>query len=369
MSDHDLAARIAQLEQERDDAVTRYLAVSSMFERSNDQAHVIYNISKAIASTHVLAEMVPQAVAILRKAIEFSRLTLYLVSDRQTALDLRFSEGIAPAGPVAIGIGEGLPGRIVEVGDHSHVHDLSLFYETFNDFIHLPGEEKRDGSYIGIALRSPNATIGVLGIDTQQKYGLSVEDMDFLVLIAPLLSAGIEKASLFAKTEVLSRSDGLTGLFNRRVFEERLEHEVNRRSRTRRPVALILMDIDHFKLVNDRYGHQEGDAVLRELAGVLNRQCRHTTIDACFRYGGEEFALVLPEENLERSLFVAERVRRAVEEHPFELKIRHPEAAVTISLGVAVAGPDEQIVPEQLLKRADDALYTSKRNGRNRVSH
>lgn len=362
MAEQELAARIAQLEQERDEALERYDAVSAMFERSNDHAHIIYNISKAIASTHVLGEMVPQTVAILRKAIGFQRLTLYLVNDRQTALDLRHTEGITTPGPVTIGIGEGLPGRIVEIGDHSHVHDLALFYETFNDFVHVPGEEKRDGSYIGIALRSPKAVIGVLGIDREKKYGLSVEDMDFLVLISPLLSAGIEKATLFAQTELLSRSDGLTGLFNRRVFAERLEHEVNRRSRTRRPVALIMMDIDHFKLVNDRFGHLEGDAVLRELAEVLNGQCRHTTIDSCFRYGGEEFTMILPEENLER-------VRKAVESHPFGLKARHPEAAVTISIGVAVAGPDEEIGPEQLLKRADDALYASKRGGRNRVSH
>ena len=200
MADHDLAARIAQLEQERNEALERYEAVSSMFERSNDQAHSLYNISKAIASTHVLDEMVPEAVAILRKAIGFSRLTLYLVNEHQTALDLRHAEGIAPSGPVTIGIGEGLPGRIVEVGDHSHVHDLDLFYDTFNDFIHVPGEEKRGGSYIGIALRSPKATIGVLGIDTETRYGLSVEDMDFLVLVSPLLSAGIEKAKLFAQT-------------------------------------------------------------------------------------------------------------------------------------------------------------------------
>jgi diguanylate cyclase (GGDEF)-like protein len=368
MSDHDLTTRIARLEQERDEAVERYLAVSAMFERSNDHAHIIYNISKAIASTHDLAEMVPRSIAILRKAIGFSRVTLYLVNDRKTALELRFAEGI-PGAARAIGIGEGLPGRIVEVGDHAHIHDLALFYETLNDFVHVPDEEKRDGSYIGIALRSSNAAIGVLGIDTPKKYGLTVEDMDFLVLIAPLLCAGIEKASLFATTELLSRCDGLTGLFNRRVFVERLEHEINRRNRTRRPVALIMLDIDHFKRINDRFGHQEGDAVLRELAGVLNGQCRHTTIDACFRYGGEEFALILPEEDLERALFVAERVRKAVETHPFGVAARHPGTSLTVSLGVAVAGPDEQISPDQFLRRADDALYASKRNGRNRVSH
>ena len=362
-------AYIGRLERERDEAWAQYETVSAMLEKSNNQAHVIYNLSKTIAATHSLPEMIPQIIDIIRHAIRSDRATLYLLSADRKTLELRYSDGLAVSGPVAISIGDGLPGRIVEVGDHSHVHDLSLFYETFSDFIHLPGEVTRDGSHIGIALRSRETTIGVLSIDTPVKYGLTVEDMDFLVLVAPLLSAGIEKATLFARTVELSRTDGLTGLYNHRVFDERLEQEVSRRSRTGKPISLIMIDVDHFKRLNDTYGHQEGDTVLRELAAIINGQCRHTTIDACFRYGGEEFAVILPEEHLEHALFVAERIRRAVEEHPFSIKRQHPGTAVTISLGVAVAGPNDDIGAPELLKRADDALYTSKRNGRNRTSH
>ena len=360
---------IDELLRERDEALARYDTVSAMLEKSNNQAHVIYNLSKTIAATHSLPDMIPQIISTIRRAVPCDRATLYLVDAQRKHLELTYADGFSLNDPVRISIGDGLPGRIVEVGDHSHVHDLALFYETFNDFIHLPGEEKRDGSHIGIALRSWNATIGALSIDTPVKYGLSVEDMDFLALVSPLLSAGIEKATLFAKTVELARTDGLTGLYNHRVFDERLEQEVSRRGRTRKPLALIMIDVDHFKRFNDTYGHQEGDTVLRELAEILNRQCRHTTIDACFRYGGEEFAVILPEEDRSRAVVVAERIRKAVEEHPFSIKRAHPATSITISLGVAVADPDEQITGPALLKRSDDALYASKRNGRNRVSH
>jgi diguanylate cyclase (GGDEF)-like protein len=369
MSDGTDRPSIEQLQQERDEALARYETVSAMLERSNDQAHVIYNLSKSIAATHSLPDMLPQIISIIRRAVRCDRATLYLVDGQRKNLELIYADGFSLNGPVRINIGDGLPGRIVEIGDHSHVHDLALFYETFNDFIHLPGEEKRDGSHIGIALKSWNATIGALSIDTPVKYGLSVEDMDFLVLVSPLLSSGIEKATLFAKTIELARTDGLTGLYNHRVFEERLEQEISRRSRTRKPLALIMIDVDHFKRFNDTYGHQEGDTVLKELAEILNGQCRHTTIDACFRYGGEEFVVILPEEELSHATSVAERIRRAVEEHPFSIKREHRNTTVTISLGVAVAAPDEQVTGPELLKRSDDALYTAKRNGRNRVSH
>jgi diguanylate cyclase (GGDEF)-like protein len=368
MMKRDLQSQIGVLTEERDRIAIENRRLGEMLEKLNNQAHVIYNISRTIAATLSLEDMIPQIVSIIRRAVSCDRATLYLVDDSGVAMTLRYIEGFNPAKTTSIRIGEGLPGRVAETGEHSHIHDLSLFYDTFRDFVHLPGEEKRDGSHIGIALRSQNDTIGVLSIDSPVKYGLTVEDMDFLALISPLLSAGIVKAALFAKIAELSRTDGLTGLFNHRVFSERLGGEVSRRERTRKPLALIMLDVDHFKQFNDTYGHPEGDAVLRELAGIINAQCRHTTIDACFRYGGEEFAVILPEEGLTQALQVAERIRKAVESHPFTIQDKVTGVRVTVSLGVAVADADEEITAEALLKRSDEALYTSKRNGRNRVS-
>jgi diguanylate cyclase (GGDEF)-like protein len=129
-----------------------------------------------------------------------------------------------------------------------------------------------------------------------------------------------------------------------------------------------MLDIDHFKKFNDNFGHQEGDAILRELAVVIRGQCRHATMDACFRYGGEEFSVILPELELGIALKVADRMRRIVENHPFRIKEKHSGTDLTISLGVAGLSGTDDVKPEALLKMADEALYASKRNGRNRVT-
>jgi diguanylate cyclase (GGDEF)-like protein len=312
--------------------------------------------------------MIHLIMSTLKKSIAFDRVSLYLADESRQKLILTYFNGFEIRDKTSIGIREGLPGRIVENGEHSHIHDLSLFYETFNDFIHFPGEEKRDGAYIGVALKSRNTTIGVIGIDSRKKQGLSVDDMDFMALTSHQISIGIEKASLFMKTEQLSQIDGLTGLYNHRLFKEKLEQEVSKRMRTGKPLSLIMLDIDHFKRFNDNFGHQEGDAILKELAGIIRRQCRHTTMDSCFRYGGEEFAVILPELELGIALKVADRMRKVVENHPFRIRDKNPRMTLTISLGVAGLSGSDEGRPEELLKKADEALYASKRNGRNRAT-
>jgi len=367
MSD-ELKARIDRIEQELEEARAQIEGLGTSLEKSNNQVFTFYNISKTIASTNDFHEMIHVIMGILRKSIPFDRVSLYLADESRQKLLLTYFSGLEITDKTSIGIGEGLPGRIVENGEHSHIHDLSLFYETLNDFIHVPGEEKRDGAYIGVALKSRNTTVGVIGIDCREKQGLSVDDMDFMALTSHQISIGIEKASLFVKTEQLSQLDGLTGLYNHRVFKEKLEQEVSKRSRTGKPLSLIMLDIDHFKKFNDSFGHQEGDAILKELAVVIRGQCRHATMDACFRYGGEEFSVILPELELGIALKVADRMRRMVENHPFRIKEKHPGTDLTVSLGVAGLSGTDDIKPEELLKMADEALYASKRNGRNRVT-
>ena len=214
----DLTARIKKLEQDLAERRAECDSLGSMLEKSNNQAHTFYNISKVIAATNNLQAMIPEIIGYISKSINFERVSFYLIDERREKLKLRYAKGLPVADAVSICIGEGLPGRIVELGEHSHVHDLATFYETFNDFIHLPGEEKRDGAYIGIALKSKNNAIGVIGIDSPIKLGLSVEDMDFLALTSHQISSGIEKSKLFARTEELAQLDGLKGLYNYRVF-------------------------------------------------------------------------------------------------------------------------------------------------------
>lgn len=158
---------------------------------------------------------------------------------------------------------------------------------------------------------------------------------------------------------VQSITDELTGVLNRRAFEERLDEEVARADRYAAPLSLALLDIDHFKPFNDAFGHQAGDDVLREVAALLQRNSRSSDIVA--RYGGEEFAIILPSTAGTHASRMAERYRQAVQWADWELR------PITVSIGIS-SWSDQADTPDDLVERADKALYLSKESGRNRVS-
>jgi diguanylate cyclase (GGDEF)-like protein len=162
----------------------------------------------------------------------------------------------------------------------------------------------------------------------------------------------------------LSNTDYLTGLFNRRYLMESMDKELQRAARKNGCLSLILLDIDHFKSVNDTYGHVQGDVVLQKVSHQLQKELRGYDIAA--RYGGEEFIAVLPDASLKEAVFVAERIRCAVEELRFGGDIS--QLRLTVSLGVAeFQKPDCNHGVDAFIKLADDALYRAKANGRNRV--
>jgi two-component system, cell cycle response regulator len=162
----------------------------------------------------------------------------------------------------------------------------------------------------------------------------------------------------------LALTDDLTGLYNRRYVFAHLNELLDRRSEGGNETAVMLFDIDHFKLVNDRHGHPAGDDVLRELAERAVRQVR--SVDLVGRLGGEEFVVVMPETSLAGAVVVAERFRVAVAEEPFIPQGQSEKLPVTVSVGIAVTGEGPDTI-DTLLKRADDALYAAKHAGRNRV--
>jgi diguanylate cyclase (GGDEF)-like protein len=161
----------------------------------------------------------------------------------------------------------------------------------------------------------------------------------------------------------LSNTDHLTGLFNRRYLMEALDREVQRSLRKGNNLSLILLDIDHFKQVNDTYGHQEGDIVLQTVAHLLQKELRNYDIAA--RYGGEEFIAVLPDTTLEEAVFVANRVRTSVLATRFSGELA--PLSLTVSQGVAMFSRQSSETEDSFIKLADEALYRAKANGRNRV--
>ena len=163
---------------------------------------------------------------------------------------------------------------------------------------------------------------------------------------------------------LLSTTDGLTGLFNRRRFDEVLNEEWKRGIRSQQPLSFIILDIDHFKAYNDTYGHQAGDDCLREVARTL-ASVPLREMDKIARIGGEEFAIILPETDNEGAMLAAQRIRASIDEleipHSSSLSHQH----LTISVGVSTVVPDLAFSSRKLLEAADDALYEAKRRGRN----
>lgn len=173
-----------------------------------------------------------------------------------------------------------------------------------------------------------------------------------------------------AQTELqrLATRDGLTGVANRRSFDDTLQAEWLRGTRDVKPLSLVLVDVDHFKRYNDAFGHQGGDACLKSVAAAMVKSCLRSA-DLIARYGGEEFAAILPSTTISGALTVAERIRCDIT----ELALPHPGndnvGTVSVSLGVATVVPDRTIEMKELVEAADRALYAAKRAGRNRALH
>ena len=175
------------------------------------------------------------------------------------------------------------------------------------------------------------------------------------------LASGNVEAQYHEEIHRLTITDVLTHLSNRRHLLQCLNRELLRSVRYHRPLALVIFDIDHFKNVNDRLGHQGGDFTLRELATCVHGVVRKEGLVA--RYGGEEFAVVLPEADLDMGLRAAERIRELVADHPFEYSGQ--AFSITVSLGVAATTGHELLTPEEFIDQADRLLYQAKRAGRN----
>jgi len=196
--------------------------------------------------------------------------------------------------------------------------------------------------------------------------GIRVAALDFFRNVAgSLQDATIMESSEYLHTARLAITDGLTGLYNHRYFQDRLAREIERASREGAPLSLLMMDIDHFKRYNDTNGHIGGDVALREVASALRRPLGKDDILA--RYGGEEFAAILPGKNRKQAVDLAERMRQEVASLQLPSASAQPGSALTVSIGVATF-PEDAADRNALIDWADLSLYLAKTGGRNRVT-
>jgi len=237
---------------------------------------------------------------------------------------------------------------------------LASFSELYEDKTLIP-QLSRLGTELLVPLRTEKSVIGLLLLPRRgggQTYG--VLEIQYITNVVRFAALAIENASLFRQ----ATTDRMTGLYSHHFFEKNLEEEMERARRYKSTLSLVMFDIDHFKDFNDKYGHLQGDRIIREIAKLLTRLVRQ--VDFAARYGGEEFAVILPSVDLKGAAVVAERLRKKIEDHPFPSD--GEPLHVTISLGITEFDQERDYSPSEIIRAADRALYTSKEQGRNRVS-
>lgn len=220
------------------------------------------------------------------------------------------------------------------------------------------------GSLLCVPVIYQDRVLGTLNFSSPERDAFPASRRELLVATANQAALALANAQLFRTTLELARTDGLTGVANRRALEGRLEVEWSARERHGGALSVLMLDLDHFKVYNDAHGHPQGDELLRRIARVLEASIRRS--DGLARYGGEEFAVVLPRTDKAQALNVAEKLRRSVEQTDFERGLHQPLGRITVSIGVATA-PDDATSIHELIHAADTALFAAKGAGRNAV--
>lgn len=326
----------------------------SLEQRRRAQLEAINAIAKQTTGVLEIKELLEQVCSLTLKSFGGDHATVLLIDDDR--LVLRAHKGkLAP---------------LIKIGDDLPLADAA-FARAFQsrkaaverEIPPVPGERLlfRDvRSTVYLPLISLGQVLGVLRLDSASSEAFDSEDVTSLELVSDICAAAIQNARYFDQVRQLAYMDGLTGIFNRRYFELRIAEELARSSRHNLTFSIIMVDIDHFKRLNDEFGHLSGDVVLRQLSSILGQQLRKS--DVLSRYGGEEFAIITPETNLESALAVCDKLRKVVEGWHFP-GIPRP---VTISAGIAEY-PVQGNTRDELVKAADEALYAAKQGGRNRV--
>jgi diguanylate cyclase (GGDEF)-like protein len=322
---------------------------------------VINNIFNEMPSAFSLEKLADTLVSRIHAAMRTKNLAVLIPDEEHSRYFLRSKIGEFP--------GTDLENRVVLVAEDALIRSLQEtqdpIYGSLLEHLNFNEREKHSLALLGTRLIMPvlhqTKLVAVLLLgEKQSETWFDGDDINFLATVSRQAAMLMENARLFE----LATYDGLTQLMRRSAFDAILQTEGQRSRRYNRPFSLVMLDIDHFKKLNDTYGHQAGDLVLKKLAATLKASLRHT--DTASRYGGEEFAILLPETSESAALVVAETLRSRIE--GLDLNIDGPRAMrITASLGIYTSGLGENFTNEELYERADAALYRAKVGGRNRV--
>jgi diguanylate cyclase (GGDEF)-like protein len=326
----------------------------SLERRRSEQLEAINAVAR---QTTAVLELDALLTVVCRLLLEWFRIdhVAVLLAEGETlrvrAYEGRLTPNLAMGSQLATGVG--LAARALSTGKSVIENNVNEVDGYIAGFVETQSE-------MCVPLIFFGEKLGVLALESARKDAFDHDDLQPLESVADICAAAIQNASHFDRMKQLAYVDGLTGIHNRRYFEMRVVEELERAGRFQGRMSIIMVDIDNFKRLNDEFGHLLGDEVLRSVSTILKQQLRK--VDMVCRYGGEEFAIVVPETSGENALRVAEKLRRHVESHHFP-GVPRP---VTISAGVADY-PTHGITRDEVVAAADSALYQAKQAGRNRV--
>jgi diguanylate cyclase (GGDEF)-like protein len=324
--------------------------LTMLMQKQNELEMATNRISSAISSTLDLSSILQSAVEEVGRALKSHRAAIVLWEDgtfkpegmsiyeRAAEVERGNSEGAAQRDPAQ---------------SNGRASSASKLKESRDAGLTMPPP-------LEVPITYRNSIIGTLVVEDDAP-GRIWEDEEVLMVktVSDQLAVAISHARLFHQMQTQAMTDGLTGLFNHRYFQECLDREINRADRNNDRVSLILLDLDQLKRINDLYGHRTGDTALRHVAEIMRGTVRE--VDICARYGGEEFVVILPQCGREDALKVAERLREAIATVPIPIA-----GQVTASLGCATY-PSAAKTKEELVEMADRAMYLAKAAGRNKV--
>jgi len=323
------------------------------------QLEALHRVSRLASEAGSLGVTLNQMLEIAQEIVPDAHCAILLLDDETDVLRLAAGQGYqAAARYLEIPVGRGVTGRCAATRETQLVRDL-LGPEAPPYIPGIPGAR----SELALPMVVEGKTVGVLNAESVEPDAFDESSIQTLKLIAHQAAAVIRGGQLLDETRRLAITDGLTGLHNRRHFMRQLDEAVRRAGRYQETMALIMLDLDLFKDVNDRFGHQVGDRVLELLATALRDSVRES--DQAARLGGEEFALLLLRCDRELAIAIADRVRERIRNLALE---GIPESEIDLSASVGIAFfPEDGQDPKTLMRAADDALYAAKRSGRDRV--
>lgn len=342
---------------------TRRQDIGRQLKRTTQRLGILTDIVKtanSILEPRKVIELIMQKVQQLIPSEAWSMLMLDEEKGELT-FELALGEKGKDVSNLRVKVGEGIAGWVAQTGKPTIVNDTSRdprFARRFDDQTHFVTR-----SILCAPLISRGRTIGVVQVINRQGGKFTAADLQLLLTLVEPCAIAIENAILFQRTEQLTITDDLTKLFNSRYLNLYLSREIKRCKRHGIPLAVIFLDLDGFKSVNDQHGHLAGSATLTEVGTILGLAVRES--DMLARYGGDEFVVVLPETPAPGALVIAERIRKAIAGHCF-LRPQGLEARISASFGIA-AYPDHGLTPEGLIQKADQAMYRVKERDKNGI--